>query len=77
MTALVEEFGSEGSFVGSESLEDFVASIQRPRAVIVIVKAGDGTDAVIDDLQVGRGEPPGGLIPRVVRRSIGQGRVRV
>jgi len=50
MTTLVEEFGDEGSFVGSESLEDFVASIQRPRAVIVMVKAGDGTDAVIDDL---------------------------
>ena len=50
MTSLVEEFGDEGSFVGSESLEDFVASIRRPRAVIVMVKAGAGTDAVIDEL---------------------------
>ncbi|CAN5527651.1 NADP-dependent phosphogluconate dehydrogenase [soil metagenome] len=50
MTKLVEEFGDEGTFVGSESLEDFVASIRRPRAIIVMVKAGDGTDAVIDDL---------------------------
>ncbi len=50
MTSLVEEFGDEGSFVGSERLEDFVASIRRPRAVIVMVKAGAGTDAVIDEL---------------------------
>ena len=50
MTSLVEQFGDEGTFVGSESLEDFVASIQRPRAIIVMVKAGEGTDAVIDDL---------------------------
>ncbi len=50
MTSLVEEFGDEGSFVGSESLEDLVRSIERPRAVIVMVKAGAGTDAVIDEL---------------------------
>ena len=50
MTSLVEQFGDEGTFVGSESLGDFVASIQRPRAIIVMVKAGEGTDAVIDDL---------------------------
>ena len=50
MTSLLEEYGDEGDFVGSESLEDFVASIQRPRAVIVMVKAGSGTDAVIDEL---------------------------
>ncbi len=50
MTRLVEEFGDEGDFVGSESLQDFVASLHRPRAVIVMVKAGPGTDAVIDEL---------------------------
>ncbi len=50
MTSLVDEFGAEGDFVGSESLEDFVASLKRPRAVIVMVKAGTGTDAVIDEL---------------------------
>jgi 6-phosphogluconate dehydrogenase len=47
---LVEQHGSEGSFVASESLADFVASLTRPRAVIVMVKAGAATDAVIDDL---------------------------
>ncbi|WP_299052043.1 NADP-dependent phosphogluconate dehydrogenase [uncultured Nocardioides sp.] len=49
-TALIDEFGDEGDFVASESLEDFVASIQRPRAIIIMVKAGQATDAVIDDL---------------------------
>jgi 6-phosphogluconate dehydrogenase len=50
MTALLEEAGDEGDFVGSESLEDFVASIRKPRAVVVMVKAGEATDAVIDEL---------------------------
>jgi 6-phosphogluconate dehydrogenase len=50
MTSLVEEHGDEGDFVGSERLEDFVASIRRPRAVIVMVKAGAATDAVVDEL---------------------------
>jgi len=49
-SALLEEFGSEGDFVGSESLADFVASIEKPRAVLVMVKAGEPTDAVIDEL---------------------------
>ncbi len=50
MTSLVEEFGDEGDFVPTESLEEFVAAIERPRAIIIMVKAGAGTDAVIDDL---------------------------
>src|SRR3954453_21795379 len=48
--SLVEEHGDEGQFLPSESLEDFVASLERPRAVIIMVKAGDATDAVIDEL---------------------------
>ncbi len=47
---LVEHFGSEGTFVPSDSVEDFVASLQRPRRVLIMVKAGEGTDAVIDEL---------------------------
>src|SRR6476469_5897430 len=47
---LVDEFGQEGTFVPSESMADFVASLQRPRAVIIMVKAGGPTDAVIDEL---------------------------
>ncbi|SDC01525.1 NADP-dependent phosphogluconate dehydrogenase [Nocardioides lianchengensis] len=48
--ALVDEFGDEGTFVASESLEDFVKSIETPRAIIIMVKAGEPTDAVIDEL---------------------------
>jgi 6-phosphogluconate dehydrogenase len=48
--ALVEQHGDEGTFVASESIEDFVASLTKPRAIIIMVKAGDPTDAVIDEL---------------------------
>ena len=47
---LVREFGSEGAFVPSTSLEEFVASLEKPRRILVMVKAGEGTDAVIDEL---------------------------
>ncbi|KQW48671.1 6-phosphogluconate dehydrogenase [Nocardioides sp. Root1257] len=49
-TALVDEFGGEGDFVPAESMEEFVASIERPRAIVIMVKAGEPTDAVIDEL---------------------------
>jgi len=48
--SLVEQHGDEGTFVPSESLADFVASLKRPRAVIIMVKAGAPTDAVIEEL---------------------------
>jgi 6-phosphogluconate dehydrogenase len=48
--SLVAEHGDEGTFVPAESLADFVASLATPRAVIVMVKAGEPTDAVIDEL---------------------------
>ena len=47
---LVEHHGNEGTFVASESIADFVASLEKPRAVIIMVKAGTPTDAVIDEL---------------------------
>ena len=50
MTRLLEEHGDDGEFVGSESLEDFVASIKKPRAIVIMVKAGEATDAVVDAL---------------------------
>ncbi|KOY55381.1 NADP-dependent phosphogluconate dehydrogenase [Streptomyces sp. XY332] len=46
-TALVEEFGHEGSFVAAESAKEFVDALERPRRLIIMVKAGDPTDAVI------------------------------
>ncbi|MET7461013.1 NADP-dependent phosphogluconate dehydrogenase [Nonomuraea sp. NPDC005501] len=47
---LVKEFGGEGTFVPAEELSGFVASLKRPRRAIIMVKAGAGTDAVIDQL---------------------------
>ncbi len=48
--ALVAQHGDEGSFVPSDSMAAFVASLERPRAVIVMVKAGQPTDDVIEEL---------------------------
>jgi 6-phosphogluconate dehydrogenase len=49
--SLVAEHGDEGTFVPSESMADFVASLRRPRAVIIMVQAGPATDAVIEELR--------------------------
>jgi len=46
---LVDQFGHEGTFLPSESAEDFVASLERPRRVVIMVKAGKPTDAVIEE----------------------------
>ncbi|KAB1643242.1 NADP-dependent phosphogluconate dehydrogenase [Gulosibacter chungangensis] len=40
----------EAGFVPSETIADFAASLQRPRTAIIMVQAGAGTDAVIDQL---------------------------
>jgi len=48
--SLAAEHGDEGTFIASESMADFVASLSRPRAIIVMVQAGGPTDAVIDEL---------------------------
>ncbi|WEH36919.1 NADP-dependent phosphogluconate dehydrogenase [Streptomyces sp. AM 4-1-1] len=47
--ALVEEFGDEGTFVAARTPEEFVAALERPRRLVVMVKAGDPTDAVIQE----------------------------
>ncbi|GAA1056620.1 6-phosphogluconate dehydrogenase, decarboxylating [Agromyces luteolus] len=46
----------EAGFVASESYDDFVASLAKPRTAIIMVQAGRGTDAVISEL-VSRFEP--------------------
>ena len=48
--SLVNEHGDEGSFVPSESMADFVASLQKPRRIVVMVQASGPTDAVIEEL---------------------------
>ena len=40
----------EANFVASETIEEFAASLQKPRTAIIMVQAGTGTDAVISQL---------------------------
>jgi 6-phosphogluconate dehydrogenase len=40
----------EAGFVAGESVEQFVTSLAKPRTAIVMVQAGSGTDAVIEQL---------------------------
>jgi 6-phosphogluconate dehydrogenase len=49
-TRLLTSEHPEAGFVASETIEDFVASLQKPRTAIIMVQAGKGTDAVIDQL---------------------------
>src|SRR4051795_1789092 len=46
----VADYGDEGAFTAAESLEDFVQALERPRRIIVMVKAGAPVDGVIEDL---------------------------
>ena len=48
--ALLAEHGSEGKFVRSETIPEFLAALEKPRRVLIMVKAGDPTDAVINEL---------------------------
>ncbi|MEI6277970.1 MAG: NADP-dependent phosphogluconate dehydrogenase [Verrucomicrobiae bacterium] len=55
-TSTMEEFvaknpGTPGGIVGCGTLEEFVRSIRTPRKIIILVKAGRPTDAVIDSLE--------------------------
>jgi 6-phosphogluconate dehydrogenase len=47
---VVADHGSEGTFVPAETVEEFVASLERPRRIVIMVKAGKGTDATIETL---------------------------
>ena len=47
---LVREHGGEGRFVPAKTLADFVASIAKPRAILIMVKAGKPVDDIIADL---------------------------
>src|SRR5918998_2320704 len=46
----VAEFGDEGAITGTETIEEFVAALERPRKIIIMVKAGAPVDADIDEL---------------------------
>src|SRR5271165_6280137 len=47
---LMAEHGGEGRFRPAKTVADFVASLARPRAIIIMVKAGKPVDDVIDEL---------------------------
>ncbi|TMQ95330.1 NADP-dependent phosphogluconate dehydrogenase [Actinomadura soli] len=47
--SLVDEFGHEGTFLPADTPEKFVGSLERPRRLVIMVKAGGPTDAVIDE----------------------------
>ena len=54
-TSKMEEFvakhpNTPGGLFGHAELKDFVQSLKRPRKIIILVKAGRATDAVIDEL---------------------------
>ena len=48
--ALLNEHGSDGDFVRTESIAEFAAALNSPRRALVMVQAGAPTDAVIDAL---------------------------
>jgi 6-phosphogluconate dehydrogenase len=48
--ALMQSHGTDGSFVAAASVVDFVASLERPRRILMMVKAGAATDATIESL---------------------------
>src|SRR6202000_275851 len=47
--AIMAQFGHEGTFVPAHSAEEFVASLERPRRLVIMVNAGAATDAVIEE----------------------------
>ncbi|OBK10352.1 NADP-dependent phosphogluconate dehydrogenase [Mycobacterium asiaticum] len=48
--ALLKDHGSDGNFVRTETIPEFLAALEKPRRVVIMVKAGEPTDAVIDEL---------------------------
>src|SRR5947208_1838224 len=47
--ALVEQFGDEGDFIPAYTAQEFVDALERPRQIVIMVKAGGPTDAVIEE----------------------------
>jgi len=48
--SLIAEHGHDGAFLPAQTAREFVGSLARPRAIIIMVKAGQPTDAVIGEL---------------------------
>ncbi|NKE09654.1 MULTISPECIES: NADP-dependent phosphogluconate dehydrogenase [Kocuria] len=48
--ALLAEHGDDGEFIRTETMQELVDSLEKPRRILVMVKAGAPVDAVIDQL---------------------------
>ena len=48
-TDMASQFGDEGTFVPAQSAREFVQALERPRRLVIMVNAGEATDAVIDE----------------------------
>jgi 6-phosphogluconate dehydrogenase len=46
---IIDQFGHEGTFVGTSTPQEFVEALERPRRIVIMVNAGAATDAVIDE----------------------------
>jgi 6-phosphogluconate dehydrogenase len=49
VTDIVNQFGHEGTFVATQTAQDFVQALERPRRLLIMVNAGEATDAVINE----------------------------
>ncbi|MFI7530257.1 NADP-dependent phosphogluconate dehydrogenase [Nocardia salmonicida] len=48
--ALLAEYSGDGDFVRTETIAELIDALEKPRRVLIMVKAGDATDAVIEEL---------------------------
>ena len=48
--AFMKIYGKEGTFVACHALKDLVKALTPPRAILVMVKAGEAVDAMIEEL---------------------------
>lgn len=47
----MKNFGSEGTFIATKTIEEFVGALQSPRPILLMVKAGEAVDEMITQLQ--------------------------
>lgn len=50
VTEFIEGRGAGKNFIGTKTIEEFVAALERPRKMMILVKAGKPVDAVIESL---------------------------
>ncbi|MEV0355277.1 NADP-dependent phosphogluconate dehydrogenase [Nocardia sp. NPDC050697] len=48
--ALLAEHSGDGDFVRTETVAELIDALEKPRRVLIMVKAGDATDAVVEEL---------------------------